>query len=76
MLDSEFNLLKMSEPFYFEHLFIEFSLSIMYNPLSNQLTIPYSYKDGQSFICTLPFDNIPWLPDNIRKYFENFHALV
>jgi glycosyltransferase involved in cell wall biosynthesis len=72
MLDSEFNLLNMSEPFYFEHLFIEFSLSVMYHPETNDLIIPYSYKDGQSFVCTIPFNNIPWLPENIRKYFEYF----
>lgn len=70
MLDSEFNLLKTSEPFYFEHLFIEFTLSMIYDMNLDKLIIPYSYRDGESYICTLDFNNIKWLPDDIRGYFR------
>ncbi len=70
MLDSEFNLMKTSEPFYFENLFIEFTLSMMYDKNLDRLVIPYSYKDGEAFICTLDINNIAWLPDDIKSHFR------
>lgn len=74
LFDHEFNLLKLSEPFYLHELFIEFSLSIMYNPINNNIIIPFSYKDGESFITNISFDQIPWLPSDIKKYFEFFQS--
>ncbi len=72
MFDRDWNLLKIGEPFYFKNLFIEFSLSIIYNPKTDKLIIPFSVRDGESFIGTSTFEKIRWLPDSIPKYFENF----
>ncbi len=71
LFDEEFNLLQISEPFYFQELFIEFSLSIMYNHITNEIIVPFSIKDNESFICKIPFHSIPWLPTNIKEYFSN-----
>lgn len=73
--DEDFNLLKISEPFYFNHLFIEFSLSVMYNPENQILTIPFSHMDNSTHIATLPFKEIPWLPQNMRNFFHYFKDL-
>jgi hypothetical protein len=70
LFDKEFNLLDLSEVFYFHHLFIEFSLSIMYDENTKDIIIPYSYKDGESFLCQIPFNKIPWLPKDFKRYFE------
>ncbi len=72
LFDKDFNLLKISIPFYFYKLFIEFSLSIMYDKNYNKLVIPFSFKDGESFLSTINYNDIIWLPDDIRKYFEYF----
>ncbi len=72
LFDKDFNLFKVSIPFYFHKLFIEFSLSIMYNKNTKKLVIPFSYKDGEAFIANIEFNDIIWLPDDIRKYFEYF----
>jgi hypothetical protein len=72
LFDKEFNLLKVSIPFYFHKLFIEFSLSVIYDKNLNKLVIPFSYKDGESFLSTISFNDIIWLPDDIKKYFEYF----
>ncbi len=70
--DQEFNLLKISEPFYFNNLFIEFSLSVIYNSENQSLTIPFSHMDNSTFLCHIPFSNIPWLPKNMRNFFRFF----
>ncbi len=72
LFDKEFNLVKVSIPFYFHKLFIEFSLSIIYDTNSKKLVIPFSYKDGEAFLSTINFNDIIWLPDDIKKYFEYF----
>ena len=73
--DSDFNLLKISEPFYFNNLFIEFSLSVIYNPSNQILTIPFSHMDNSTFICQIHFSQIPWLPKNMRNFFHFFKDL-
>lgn len=73
--DEDFNLLKISEPFYFNHLFIEFSLSVIYNPETQSLTIPFSHMDNSTQMAEIPFSQIPWLPKNMRKFFHFFKDL-
>lgn len=73
--DQDFNLLKISEPFYFNHLFIEFSLSVIYNPENQILTIPFSHMDNSTQLAHILFSNIPWLPQNMRNFFRFFKDL-
>lgn len=70
MFDKDFNLLKTSVPFYFYKLFIEFSLSVIYDNNSKKIIVPFSYKDGESFLATIDFKDIEWIPNDFKKYFE------
>ena len=63
----------MSEIFYFKESFIEFNLSITYNDNLKLIMIPYSIRDGESHICYISFDNIPWLPNNLKDYFTKIY---
>ncbi len=73
--DEDFNLLKISEPFFFNNLFIEFTLSVIYKQSTNELVIPFSHMDGNSFLLKTSFNNIKWLPKNMRDYFNYFKDL-
>lgn len=68
--DNDWNIIDISEPFYFNELFVEYSLSIVYNSLNNDITIPFSHMDNSTFMGKINYNNIPWLPKNIKKYFE------
>lgn len=70
LFNKEFDLLDISEVFYFQHLFIEFSLSIMYDESTKELILPYSYKDGEAFLSKMSYNKIPWLPKDFKRYFE------
>lgn len=70
LFNKEFDLLDVSEVFYFQHLFIEFSLSIMYDESTKELILPYSYKDGEAFLSKMYYNKIPWLPKDFKRYFE------
>ena len=68
---SVWELIDISEPFYFNELFVEFSLSIMYDNNSNNLSIVYSTRDNTTEIMTIDYSRIPWLPRDIKKYLIN-----
>jgi len=59
-------LLDVSEPFYFKELFVEFSLSIMYD--NNDIMILYSSRDNTTEMMTVDYSSIPWLPKDIKKF--------
>lgn len=65
---SNWELTNISEPFYFNNLFVEFSLSIMYDFNNNDLIISYSSRDNSSELMKIKFNNIPWMPKDIKKY--------
>ncbi len=62
---SDWNLLEISEPFYFQNLFVEFSLSIIHN--DNKIIIFYSSRDNTSEAMTIEYSKIPWLPKDIKE---------
>jgi tetratricopeptide (TPR) repeat protein len=63
---SNWDLLSISYPFYFQELFVEFSLSIMYN--NNDLMIVYSNRDNTTEIIYINPELIPWLPKDIKNH--------
>lgn len=60
------DLLEISNPFYFQKLFVEFSLS-MYLEKEN-LFIPFSTEDNTTEIVTIPLEKIAWVPKDIRSW--------
>jgi hypothetical protein len=66
--DNEWNLKGVSEPFYLNNFYVEFSLSIMYNRETDTLLIPFSTRDNTSEIVEMSYSSVNWLPlDNIDK---------
>lgn len=65
---NNWDLLDISEPFYFNELFVEFSLSIMYDRSNNNVMILYSSRDNTTEMMTVDYSYIPWLPRDIKKY--------
>jgi glycosyltransferase involved in cell wall biosynthesis len=68
---NDWELIDISEPFYFKELYVEFSLSIMYEIFSSSLiyvSIVYSSRDNTTEIMTIDYSKIPWLPRDIKKY--------
>jgi glycosyltransferase involved in cell wall biosynthesis len=59
-------LLDISEPFYFNNFYVEFSLSIMFD--KNQIMIPYSTRDNTTELITVDYNDIPWLPRDTKKW--------
>jgi len=53
-------LIDISIPFYFQKLFVEFTLSLYLD--NNILTIPFSTQDNTFEMFTLNIEKIPWLP--------------
>jgi len=62
--DMDWNITKISEPFYFGHFYVEFSLSVMYNDKGKDKTIiiPYSTKDNTTEFVEIDYDDVKWLP--------------
>jgi glycosyltransferase involved in cell wall biosynthesis len=66
--DNEWNLKGVSEPFYLNNFYVEFSLSIMYNRETDTLLIPFSTRDNTTEIVEMSYSSVNWLPlDNIYK---------
>ena len=65
---NDWELLNISEPFYFKNLFVEFSVSIMHDNKSNNLMIVYSTRDNTCEIMTVDYSLVPWLPENIKEH--------
>jgi len=58
--DKNMNLVSFSDSFYFKEVDIEFSLSILYKEETDQVIIPFSYRDNTSEIVKINFDSIKW----------------
>lgn len=68
MYDKDWNLQEISLGFYFQELFVEFSLSISVS--GDMITIFYSKEDNTSEFIVVPFQNISWLPKDINKWIK------
>lgn len=66
---NDWNVIDVSEPFYFENLYVEFSLSLMMD--KGKLMIPFSTKDNTTEILTIDYTNIPWLPKDMKKWLSD-----
>jgi glycosyltransferase involved in cell wall biosynthesis len=65
---SDWVLKNISEPFYFKRLYVEFTLSVMYNEKEDTLVIPFSTKDNSTELVTIPYQSIKWLPKDMKKW--------
>lgn len=71
--NNNWDLVDVSEPFYFNNLYVEFSLSIMMD--KNKVFIPFSTKDNSTELLTINYDNIQWLPKDIPGTLRNMLAI-
>jgi glycosyltransferase involved in cell wall biosynthesis len=65
---SDWVLKNISEPFYFKRLYVEFTLSVMYNEKEDTLVIPFSTKDNSTELMTIPYQSVKWLPRDMRNW--------
>lgn len=59
--DEKWEVTRISEPFYFANLFVEFSLSVAYLPDTDRLMIVYSSEDNSTEWVEVDRDDIPWI---------------
>jgi len=72
---STWDILEISDPFCFQKAYVEFTLSIFIDKDHKDkdkeiLYIPYSSCDNTTEIVGIKIDNIPWVPQDIRKYIQ------
>ena len=60
----------MSIPFYFNELFVEFSLSILFEK-NNNLTIFYSKEDNSTEMLKINTNDIQWMPNDIHLWLKD-----
>uniref|UniRef100_A0A6C0KF39 Glycosyltransferase 2-like domain-containing protein n=1 Tax=viral metagenome TaxID=1070528 RepID=A0A6C0KF39_9ZZZZ len=65
---SDWELKQVSEPFYFNRFYVEFTLSVMYNKNAQTLIIPYSTKDNTTEVMTIDYNSIKWLPKDMKQW--------
>ena len=68
---SNWELEEVSLPFFFEELFVEFSLSISYHPTKNEITVFFSKEDNSSKMVSVHLFDIQWIPNDINKWIKN-----
>jgi glycosyltransferase involved in cell wall biosynthesis len=61
-------LLDISFPFYFKKLFVEFTLSLMYDKNNKEVFIPFSTKDNTTEYVSILYEKIGWLPKDMKKW--------
>ncbi len=66
---------KISLPFFFQNLFVEFSLSIMIDTDTQELIIPFSTRDNTTETVSINLKNILWVPKDIKQWFKNTQLL-
>jgi tetratricopeptide (TPR) repeat protein len=67
----DWELKEIGLPFYFNELFVEFSLSILLNEKTNEITIFFSKEDNSSEMITIKFSEISWIPKDITSWMKN-----
>lgn len=73
--DQDWNLIGVSEPFYFKNFYIEFSLSILYDDEKDMVMIPYSTRDNSTEMVCADYKNIKWLPKTMNEFRSFFDTL-
>jgi len=66
----DWKFVKMSIPFYFNELFVEFSLSILFEK-NNNLTIFYSKEDNSTEMLKINSNDIQWMPSDIHLWLKD-----
>jgi hypothetical protein len=69
------DLVEISLPFFFQNLFVEFSLSVMIDEDTHDLTIPFSTRDNTTETVSINLKNIPWVPKDIKQWFKKTQLL-
>lgn len=73
--DENWNLVGVSEPFYFKKFYIEFSLSILYDDENDTIAIPYSTRDNSTEMIWVKYDTIKWLPKTMNEFRTFFDTI-
>jgi len=63
--DKDWNVLGISEPFYFKQFYVEFTLSVMYDKEKETIIIPYSTCDNTTECVEIDYHSIKWIPLSI-----------
>jgi hypothetical protein len=63
--DKEWNVVGISEPFYFKQFYVEFTLSVMYDKEKEMIIIPYSTCDNTTECVEIDYHSIQWIPLSI-----------
>jgi len=66
--DKDWNVQEISMGFYFNELFVEFSLSI--SIVNDVVTIFYSKEDNSTEMMTVSLLSVPWIPRDINKWIK------
>jgi hypothetical protein len=65
--DENFHLLRISEPFYFDTLGIEFSLTLIYLQETDQILIYHTIRDNKINKVLIELNSIRWLPCDLKE---------
>ena len=65
--DNDFHLQRISEPFYFHTLGIEYCITLMYLETSNKLILYHTIYDNQINMIQIEPENISWLPLHLKE---------
>ena len=57
-LDKEWNIKKLSKPFFFKHKGVEYCTGMTIDHSGNQCIMPISIEDKEAWLCTLPLKTI------------------
>ena len=63
---SDWVLTGVSEPFYIKTFFVEFSLSMLYDEDTDELTIPFSTRDQTTEWVSLQYSSVKWLENCVK----------
>jgi len=65
--DENFHLIRISEPFYFHTLGIEFCLTLIYLEQTNQILIYHTINDNKINKVLIDLNSIRWLPCDLKE---------
>ena len=66
-LDSECNIQKLSDPFYFQHLGVEFCCGMQPNHLGDRLVLTLGSEDREALFCSVPIKTVQSLLKPLPK---------
>lgn len=71
----DWGLLEISLPFFFQTLFVEFTLSAIIDAAAEEMIIPFSTRDNTTETVSIKLKNIAWVPKDIKQWFKNTQLL-